>query len=167
MQSWFLGYLNTYSGYQGLVGSAPGIQLRGITSANLNEVVVVGYGTTSSGEADRQYVAPKPVYVVNGNIISEDEFQQINPNSIKSMEKLKSSDAKTRYGDMAAGGATVVELKDGLPDYIAITNKTLNINFDIDILYDVPTNGKAQTATLQTIDAKHLCKSGKLRVSIL
>ena len=57
---------------------------------------------------------------------------------------------------VAAGGATVVELKDGLPDYIAVANKTLNVNFDIDIPYDVPTNGKEQTATLQIIDVNTL-----------
>ena len=125
-------------------------------TASLNEVVVVGYGTQKRDDVDKPYVAPKAVYIVNGNIISDEAFQQINPNSIKSISKLKPNDAKAQYGDAAAGGATVVELKDGLPDYIAVTGKTLNVNFDIDIPYDVPTNGKEQTATLETIDANTL-----------
>ena len=57
------------------------------------------------------------------------------------------------YGSVAEGGATVVQLKEGLQDYIAVTDKTLNVNFDIDIPFDVPTSGKEQTATLQIIDA--------------
>jgi hypothetical protein len=155
LQSWFLGYINPYSDInKSLSGSVAGLQIRG--TSNLNEVVVVGYATQTRDAEDKPYVAPKTVYVVNGNIINDETFQQINPNNIKTMEKLKPSEAKARYGDAAAGGATVVELKDGLPDYIAVANKTLNVNFDIDIPYDVPTNGKAQTATLQTIDANTL-----------
>ncbi len=154
LQSWFLGYINPYREYEkNLTGSVAGLQ---VGKESLNEVVVVGYSSPNAGDRDKPYVAPKAVYIVNGNIISDEDFGQINPNSIKAMEKLKPGDAKARYGEGAAGGATVVELKDGLPDYIAVTNKTLNVNFDIDIPYDVPTNGKAQTATLQTIDANTL-----------
>ncbi len=156
LQSWFLGYINPYSNYNNsLMGRAAGVQIGNTTSA-LNEVVVVGYGTEKRDDIDKPYVAPKQIYIINGNIVSDEAFQQINPNSIKSIIKLKPNDAKAQYGDAAAGGATVVELKDGLPDYIAVANKTLNVNFDIDIPFDVPTNGKAQTATLQTIDANTL-----------
>ena len=122
LQSWFLGYINPYSDYtvsNGLVGKVAGVQIRG--AASLNDVVVVGYGTSGSENAGNNYVAPKPVYIVNGNIINDEAFEQINPNSIKSINKLKPGDAKAIYGDVAAGGATVVELKDGLPDYIAMT----------------------------------------------
>lgn len=154
MQSWFLGYANPYS-YNGnsLAGSVAGLQIR--STASLSDVVVVGYGQSST-EADKTYVTPKPVYVVNGSIVSDEAFQQIDPNSIKSMNMLKANEAKNLYGEAASGGATVVELKNDLPDYINVAGKTLNVNFDIDIPYDVPTNGKAQTATLQTIDANVL-----------
>jgi hypothetical protein len=154
LQSWFLGYINPYSidkFRKDLTGSTAGIQLRGISS--LNDVVVVGYTSQNASDVDKPYVVPKSVYIINGNIVSDEAFEQINPNSIKSINKLKPNDAKSLYGDAAAGGATVVELKDGLPDYISVAGKTLNVNFDIDIPYDVPTNGKAQTAALQTIDA--------------
>ncbi len=154
MQSWFLGYVNPYSNdnINGmLTGSVAGIQVRGASS--LNDVVVVGYGTEKKDDAVNNYTPPRPVYVVNGNIISEETFQQINPNSIKSIKKIKAADAKNIYGLAAEGGATVVELKDGLSDYIAIADNTLDVNFDIAIPYDVPANGKEQTATLQTIDA--------------
>lgn len=154
LQSWFLGYINPYPTdkiRKDLNGSVAGLQIRGTSS--LNDVVVVGYSTINLNEVNKSYAAPKPVYVVNENIIDEDAFAQINPNSIKSINKLKPGDAKSMYGDAAAGGATVVTLKDGLPDYISVAGKILNVNFDIDIPYDVPTNGKEQTALLQTIDA--------------
>ena len=101
-------------------------------------------------------MAPKPVYIVNGNIISDEAFAQINPNAIKKIEVLKSKAATAIYGSSAAGGATVVVLKDGLEDYVSVAGNALNVNFDIDMPYDVPTNGKEQTATLQVVDANTL-----------
>lgn len=154
LQSWFLGYLNPYSNNNFpsmLSGRVAGVQVN--EKANLSEVVVVGYGTDKKEDMANTYVPAKPVYVVNGDIISEEAFNQINPNNIKSIKKLKASESKNIYGSVAEGGATVVELKNGLPDYVAVNDKTLNVNFDIDMPYDVPTNGKEQTATLQTIDA--------------
>jgi hypothetical protein len=154
LQSWFLGYINRYQHNNlnsALAGSAAGIQIRG--ASNLSEVVVVGYGAEKKDDMAGNYVAPKPVYVVNGNVVSDDVFRQIDPNSIKSIDKLKPAAAKNMYGSIAEGGATVVQLKEGLQDYSAVTDKTLNVNFDIDIPFDVPTSGKEQTATLQIIDA--------------
>lgn len=160
LQSWFLGYIDPYAVYDKnktmntLQGLVPGVQIRGASS--LNEVVVVGYGSSGNGDVSKDYVAPKPVYVLNGNIISDEAFAQINPNAIKKMEVLKSKAAAAIYGSRAEGGATVVELKDGLEDYVSVASNTLNVNFDIDMPYDVPTNGKEQTATLQTVDVNTL-----------
>jgi hypothetical protein len=154
LQAWFLGYINYYSRNElngSLAGKIAGIQMRDAT--NLNEVVVVGYGTAKKDAITGSAAAPKPVYVVNGSVVSEEAFQQINPNSIKSIDHLKPAAAKNIYGSVAEGGAAVVQLKEGLQDYIAVTDKTLNVNFDIDIPFDVPTSGKEQTATLQIIDA--------------
>lgn len=153
LESRFLGYVNPYQEkYPGaLMGRTAGVQIRG--TASLDEVVVVGYGSTRKEDITGSEVVRKPVYIVNGNVVSEEAFQQIDPNSIKSIDKLKPAAAKSIYGNIAEAGATVVQLKDGLQDYIAVTDKTLNVNFDIDIPFDVPTNGKEQTATLQVIDA--------------
>ena len=37
-----------------------------------------------------------------------------------------------------------------LEEYVSVSENTLNVTFDIDILYDIPTNGKEQTAVLKT-----------------
>jgi uncharacterized protein (TIGR02231 family) len=42
--------------------------------------------------------------------------------------------------------------KKGLENYIATSDNELNVIFDIDLPYDVPTNGKAQTAVLKKED---------------
>ncbi|HNP22858.1 MAG TPA: mucoidy inhibitor MuiA family protein [Panacibacter sp.] len=160
MQSWFLGYINPVSvmdnairlrgmnTIQSLDGKVAGLN----AGSQLNEVVVVGYGDTDSETSGSSADRPKPVYIVNGAVMSEYEFQKIAPSSIKKISKLKASAALAMYGSQAAGGAVVVDLKEGLEDYISIADNALNVSFDIDMPYDVPTNGKEQTATLQNID---------------
>jgi len=75
------------------------------------------------------------------------------------MDVLKDKAATNIYGARAAAGAIVVTLKDGLEDYVSVTDNTLNLSFDIDLPYDVPTNGKAQTVTLQTLDVPAFYKN--------
>jgi hypothetical protein len=62
-------------------------------TASLNEVMV-GYSTDSREQQTGNYIPPKPVYVINGNIGSEETFRQLDPNSIKSITRLKPADAK-------------------------------------------------------------------------
>lgn len=155
LQSWFLSYINPVVamdrrlskfntiqpyGNMDLAGKVPGVQL--------NETVVTGYGNIKlRGSAGDE--SSKPLYVVNGAIMSEQEFAKISETSIKSIDILKDASATAIYGARGANGVVVVTLKDGLEDYISVTDNELNITFDIDIPYDVSTNGKAQAATLK------------------
>ncbi|WP_127130170.1 mucoidy inhibitor MuiA family protein [Pseudoflavitalea rhizosphaerae] len=147
LQSWLLSFRNLKDQLAGMV---PGIQVRGIGSNAdqyaLSEVVVTGYG---GARKEREREIPEPVYVVNGEIISKEKFSQINKNAIKSISILKADNAAAIYGSRAAGGATVVTLKDGLQDYVAENDGQLNVTYEIDLPYDVPTNGKEQVVSLK------------------
>lgn len=159
IESWFLGYVDPLNKNKNntLMGKVSGVQIRG--TSNLSEVVVVGYTSASGESSGNNYVPPpKPVYVVDGNIMNEEEFAQIDPNSIKSINKLKPSEAGSIYGASAGGGATVVELKKSLDDYVSVNNNSLNVLFGIDIPYDVPTNGKEQAAILEVTDVNAIYK---------
>jgi len=128
-----------------------------ISANSLDEVVVTGYGTAKtenqiSIRGTSSVNSTPPLYVVNGNIMNADEYNKINPASIKNIQVLKDASATAIYGAAAANGVIIVTLKDGLEDYISVSDNTLDISFDIDMPYDVPTNGKEQTATLKTID---------------
>ncbi len=146
LQSWFLGYINPVAvmdkrlmsnqiqGYYSaprsrpdLTGAVAGIQVRGQASVDANSV---------------------PLYVVNGSIMSSEEFQKIDANSIKSVDVIKEAAATSLYGARASNGVVVVTLKDGLEDYVTVSNSELNVSFDIDMPFDIPSNGKEQTATL-------------------
>jgi uncharacterized protein (TIGR02231 family) len=90
--------------------------------------------------------------------MSADNFSKLDPNSIKTIETLQGAQATSIYGSRGANGAIIVTLKNGLDDYVSVTDNELNVTFDIDLLYDVPTNGKEQTATLKEYSVNALYK---------
>lgn len=157
---WFLGFVDPYSEnlkIRGLKSASLADQFAGITpGVQLSDVVVTtGMGISKEKRALGYSTASgysTPVYIVNGNPMGENQFKQINPSAIKKITNLSSSEAQSIYGSLAMNGAAVVELKDGLDDYVSVNNNTLNLNFDIETPYDVPTNGKEQVALLQTVD---------------
>lgn len=154
-KTWFLSYINPVNYYNnslGLQGRVAGV------SNTLNEVVVVGYGKAKGDEEEiSSPINNPPIYIVNGGAMPESEYKKIRGTAIKTIQVLKSDAASSIYGSRAANGAVIVTLKDGLDDYITVSDKELNITYDIDLPYDVPTNSKAQTAVLkeENIDANY------------
>ncbi len=146
--AWFLSYINPVNYYDkslGLQGRVAGV------SNTLNEVAVIGYGSqkikirgNASATTDNT-----PLYIVNGNEMAVSDFSKISPDAIKNMQVLKDAAATSVYGSKGTNGVIIVTLKEGLDDYITISDKELNVTFDIELPYDVPTNGKAQTAVLK------------------
>ena len=144
LKTWFLGYINPINvmernlavnriqsfeeSMKGVPGAAADIKIRGYSS-------MAGNNT--------------PLYVVNGVAMSAEDFSKISQSAIKNIEVVKGASATALYGSRASNGVVLVTLKDGLEDYVSITDNELNVNFDIGLLYDVPTKGKEQTATLK------------------
>ncbi|HMJ46502.1 MAG TPA: DUF4139 domain-containing protein [Ferruginibacter sp.] len=150
-KTWFLGYIdpvrllnrelsksNTINSM--LDGKVAGLQLK-------ESVVTSAYGIMRSQSAPGYGSAP--LYIVNGTIIRD--ASNIDTDKIKEVNILKGEDATSIYGAQGAGGVVLITLKDGLEDYITISDSELDISYDIDLPYDVPTNGKQQIATLKEI----------------
>lgn len=53
----------------------------------------------------------KPLYVLDGKIISENKFKKINQNSIESVNVLKGNSAIAIYGQKAKYGAIIITSK--------------------------------------------------------
>jgi TonB-dependent SusC/RagA subfamily outer membrane receptor len=146
LKSWFLSYINPVNVMerslasnrlqsmsdkqfeQEVPGAAPGFMLRGTNSINS---------------------ANPPLYVVNGVEMSAEDFAKISPSSIKTVEILKDARATSLYGARAVNGVVIVTLKEGLQDYVSVSDNELDVSYDIDLPYDLSTNGKEQTATLK------------------
>ncbi len=148
LKSWFLSYINPVTAMDGILqGKLAGME---VTNNQLQEVVVTGYGNIRMrGTSTIDEEEKEPLIVVNGTPMSRSEFSKLSPSVIKKTEVLKEAAATSIYGARAAGGAIIITLKDGLDDYVTVSDNELNVVFDIALPYDVPTNGKAQTAILQ------------------
>ncbi len=158
LQTWFLAYVNPVNYYNNQLAKSNTIQsFAKEENRSLDEVVVVGYGS-SGGSDDIQirgnssYNKVDPLYIVNGVEMSASEAKKISPKAIKKVEVLKEGQATSIYGSRASGGAVVMTLKYGLDDYITVSESTLNLNYDIDLPYDIASNGKEQTATLKEVE---------------
>jgi TonB-dependent SusC/RagA subfamily outer membrane receptor len=53
----------------------------------------------------------KPLFVLDGKIISEDQLKNIKPDDIKSIEVLKDESAKAVYGEKGKNGVVIIKLK--------------------------------------------------------
>lgn len=143
LQTWFLRYENPITLNKMLSGRVAGV------TAQLNDVVVVGYGKKKEEVDYDKPAITEPIYVVNGNIVSKEDFKNITPQAIKSINVLKGENATSAYGNRAEAGAIVVALKDELSDYVNVQDNSISTVYDIDIPFDIATNGKEQVATLQ------------------
>ncbi len=161
LNSWFLAYIDPIALMGKNLRNSNMIEneRRELANSSLDEVVVTGFGSGVRIRGSNSFnKSAVPLYVVNGNIMSADDFAKINPNAIKKMDVLKDAAASGIYGSQASNGAVVVELKDGLEDYVSVADNALNVTFDIDLPYDVPTNGKVQTAILQKMEVPAIYK---------
>lgn len=145
--AWFL---RASAPSQRLTGSVSEIKMNEAVAQNsfsygeLSEVVVTGYGTQR-----KDVVTPSPIYVVNGEVISENQFKDIDPNLIASIDVLKDDNAKGIYGSRASGGAIVVTLK-SLDDFVKVNEDDLIMSYAIDLPFSIPGNGKEQLLDLTT-----------------
>jgi len=121
-----------------LQGRVPGVE---VTEAKKSEYAsqMVVRGVSSLNAA-------APLYIVDG---IQQQGNNINPQDIKSVRVLKDEAATSIYGAAAAGGVVIITTKKGMDDYTSVADKELNVVFDIELPYDIPTNGKAQTAELK------------------
>ncbi len=88
-------YIQTDGSPTGANGGAPAIVIRGVNNLN-------GLGGTT------------PLYVIDGVPTTRyEDFANLNPNSIASIQVLKDASAASIYGSRAANGVIIVTTKDG------------------------------------------------------
>ncbi len=149
-QSWFLTYINPVATMERNMMMNSIQPIGQFKSNSLEEVVVTGYGTKVRG-TNSLNTANQPLYILNGEPISADAFKLIDPKAIKKIDVVKDANATAIYGAKAVNGVIVVTLKDGLDEYVTVNDNELNVTYDIDLPYDIPSNGKEQQVSLKEI----------------
>ncbi len=153
LSAWYLAYINPVYRMDKKLATMNSIGSY-YNKESADEVVANDYGTSPNeirirGNASIQS-NNEPLYVVNGVPMEKSEFAKISNSAIKSVTVLKDAASTALYGARSANGVIMVTLKSGMEDYVSVADNTLNLAYDIDLPYDVPTNGKAQTATIAT-----------------
>jgi len=153
LQAWFLSYVKekefedrpNASVLASLQGTAPGLTIISSTGTP-GSAKFDGYirGASSiNGDTD-------PLIIINGIPSSNQDFKNLDQNNIKSVNVLKDAAATSIYGNKGANGVVMITTKN-MNDYTTIEEQELNVSFDIDIPYDILSNGKAHSVSLKDI----------------
>jgi TonB-dependent SusC/RagA subfamily outer membrane receptor len=153
LQAWFLSYGKNKefenrpnaSVLASLQGTAPGLTVISSSGAT-GSAKFDGYirGTSSiNGDTD-------PLIIINGIPSSNQDFKNLDQNNIKSVNVIKDDAAISIYGNKGANGVVLITTKN-MNDYTTIEEQELNVSFDIDIPYDILSNGKAHSVSLKDI----------------
>ncbi|OGS80995.1 MAG: hypothetical protein A3G95_04020 [Flavobacteria bacterium RIFCSPLOWO2_12_FULL_31_7] len=154
LQAWFLryGYPANY-GYknydtqsnaiQSLSGKVAGLQIN--DSANYDKETKIFL------RGNRSITGENNALVVIDNVISNSSvLAQLPPEVIKSVNVLKGAQGSALYGTQGVNGVIMVTTKN-MDDYTTIEEQELNVSFDIDIPYDILSNGKAHSVALKDL----------------
>lgn len=154
LSSWFLRYGNPYqykelnqttssNAIQSLSGNVAGLQIESAMGIKKDTKIVL--------RGDRSITRDNHALVVIDGAISDNEtLKQMPPEAIKSVNVLKGAQATALYGAQGGNGVIVVTTKQ-MDDYTSINENQLNVSFDIDIPYDILSNGKAHSVALKEI----------------
>ncbi len=151
LQAWFLRYGKdkefedrpNASVLASLQGTTPGLTVIS-SSGTPGSAKFDGYirGASSiNGDTD-------PLIIINGITSTSEDFRNLNQNNIKSVNVLKDATATNVYGNRGANGVIIITTKN-MNDYTSIEENELNVSFDIDVPYDILSNGKMHSVALK------------------
>lgn len=93
----------------------------------------------------------QPLYVLDGVPSTSEAIAALPASSILKTEVLKDASATAIYGSRASAGVILITTKKGVEDYTTVEENELSVTFDIDIPYDILSNGKAHSVNLKDI----------------
>lgn len=143
--AWFLRAMNPTSDLsKDLSGRVAGLSVQNIAQNSISyemtdNIQIRGVSSITENAS--------PLYIVNGEPISESDFKNIDPNLIANIEVLKDSGAAAIYGSRASNGAIIITLK-ALDDFVKVNEDDLIVSYNIDMAYTIPGNGKEQLIDL-------------------
>ncbi|MBN8640645.1 MAG: DUF4139 domain-containing protein [Flavobacteriales bacterium] len=148
LNAWFLRYGNPYNRYKYEDNYSISNELQGkalgVTNQNDDNKILIR-GAASISDADY------PLVIIDGIITDKKTLSQISQEAIKSMNVLKDSQATAIYGNRGKNGVIVISTKQ-MDDYTTINENQLNVSFEIDIPYDILSNGKVHSVALKEIN---------------
>lgn len=157
-QAWTLVYRNPYGRKEkvaiqpnapvlnALQGQLAGINITAGTGnpGAKSAVIIRGLGTINANT--------EPLYIIDGKPTRAEDFRNLPPHAIKSVEVLKDASAVSIYGSRGSNGVIVVTTKQNVSDYTEVVERELNISFDIDLPYVILSNGKKHGIEIKNLE---------------
>lgn len=161
LNSWFLRFKEDGNNFNYYRGNTYKFRDGDSTSNTIQSLEgrVAGLAINEKKEADSRVVLRgsrsitgnnQALVVIDGAISDNETLKQLPPEAIKSVNVLKDAQAVALYGEQGVNGVIVVSTKQ-MDDYTEINENQLNVSFDIDIPYDILSNGKAHSVALKEI----------------
>lgn len=126
-----------------LEGNAAGVNITsgGGQPGSSPDLLVRGFGSLSASGS--------PLIVVDGEVY-DGSLKDINPNDVATMNVLKDASATSVYGSRGANGVIMVTTRNKTASqYTTASENNLNTTFDIDIPYNITSNNKPHSVSLQ------------------
>lgn len=157
--AWFLDYQHNYGDY-----GASSLRFKNKESLSQNSVMYDSKaGAAVPGNASGITIrgtstikeSEGPLYLINGEIATAEDVQNLDPNMIAEMNVLKDASATGLYGSRASNGVVMLTTKT-LNDFVKRDEGELNTVYNIDLPYTILGNGKTQSIDLETqlVDAE-------------
>jgi TonB-dependent SusC/RagA subfamily outer membrane receptor len=161
LNSWFLRFKEEGNDFNYYRGNTYKFRDGDSTSNTIQSLEgrVAGLAINDKKEADSRVVLRgnrsitgnnQPLVVIDGAVSDNETYKQLPPNAIKSVNVIKGAEGAALYGSEGVNGVIVITTKQ-MDDYTSINENQLNISFDIDIPYDILSNGKAHSVALKEI----------------
>ncbi len=111
---------------QSLSGKVAGVQISNANgSSGASPNLIIRGNSTLNGESN-------PLYVIDGKVVTNTEFENIDTDDIHSLTVLKDATANSLYGNRASNGVIIIATKEGLQNNNeAIKQLTAKIQDDI------------------------------------
>ncbi|WP_344815990.1 mucoidy inhibitor MuiA family protein [Flavobacterium cheonanense] len=161
LNSWFLRFKEEGNDFNYYRGNTYKFRDGDSTSNTIQSLEgrVAGLAINDKKEADSRVVLRgnrsitgnnQPLVVIDGAVSDNETYKQLPPNTIKSVNVIKGAEGAALYGSEGVNGVIVITTKQ-MDDYTSINENQLNVSFDIDIPYDILSNGKAHSVALKEI----------------
>lgn len=166
LATWFL-WFDRGGITRALEGSMPGVTVTsggGVADKRLSSSLIGSSSEIASYSISAQPGASPDMQVRGQNSLSADaaplividgapysgSMASIDPNTVESMTVLKDAAATAIYGSRGSNGTIIVKTKSkNLSSYTTTVDRELNATFNVDIPYDIASNDKPHTVSLQ------------------
>lgn len=140
--AWFLAFINNYSSPQRVYS--------GMVQNSISYKKSNAFQDTKVAEVRENIPElPSVSYLLEGVVISQEEYASIDPSLVQNVERVVDSSVKAQYGISSGQELVKINLK---TSFVTESESQMDVTYSIDLPYSLLGTGKEQSVTLRTIE---------------